>query len=116
MERTIDGYDPATGTFYASAALAASGAGGKSASLVVYVPQAARMVSLDIAVDDGGVFSVWVTNSNYDDARAEGDTVTWYPTAHRDVRESTFTTKSGCCGAYKVEFTAGSGMVKVRCK
>lgn len=111
--QVIEGYDASTGTFFASAELAAAG---ENSQLVVFIPQAARMVSFDVSAAAESTFSIYVTNSNYEDAVAEGDSVTWYPTAHKDVTESIFTTKSGCAGAYKVVFSAGSGVVKVRAK
>lgn len=116
MEQNIDGFDPVTNTFYVAASLDASGGDGKSPSLIVFVPQAARMVSLDIRADAGSEFSVYVTNSNYNDAAAEAEDVTWYPTQQVGMTESVFTTKSACCGAYKVVFNLGSGMVKARAK
>lgn len=112
----IDGYDENTGTFYVAAELSVTDSSLPS-SLVAYIPAAARMVSVDVALaTGGGTYTVYVTNSSYDDAVAEGDSVMWYPTSAEHLTVSAFMTKSGCAGAYKVVMESGAATVKVRAK
>ena len=112
MEETaIDGYDEATKTFYVAKTLS------QGEALTVYIPAVARMVSIDVRPDSVvSSYDIYVTNSNYADAEVDADNVTWHPTAHMRQHETLFTTKSACAGAYKVVFTAGSGIVKARAK
>ena len=104
-------YQSESSTYYASHDIPSGQSG------IIFVPSAAGGISLDIYANGAPCeFSIYVTNSSYQDAIDDADSVIWHPTSFRNYTTDLFTVLSALAGAYKIIVTQGNLTVKVRGK